>query len=377
MAGIAAAITCARRGLRSVLIEKSFGLGGLATRGLINWLEPYCDGAGQRVLGGVAWEVFQLAVNCGYQTLSADWREGIPKANGPRLASWFSPERFMLEVEAWLVEAGVHLLYDTWAVQPVMNGSRCEGLLLECKEGRRFLPAGTVIDASGDAEICCKAGMPCECGENYLTMTVYLASTASAQAAAVQNQPYLVRERSRFGANMHGVNHPEGEPLTVGTMAEELTAYTIRSHRLMLEKLKGNQEVLSLPQMPQLSTIRHMVGDAVFLGTEDHVNCVSSIGVIPDYMQRGSLFELPFGCLYNRKFDNLLAAGRIISCKGRGWHVSRVIGPVLLTGQAAAEAAALLVSCRQTVQTLEASVVQQRLAQTGVAIHIGQLGKQA
>ena len=57
IAGIAAAVSAAREGMKTFLIEKSFNLGGLATGGLISWYEPLCDGKGNQMIFGIAEEL--------------------------------------------------------------------------------------------------------------------------------------------------------------------------------------------------------------------------------------------------------------------------------------------------------------------------------
>ena len=47
IAGVAAAVAAARKGVSVLLLEKSIVLGGLATAGLISWYEPLCDGCGK------------------------------------------------------------------------------------------------------------------------------------------------------------------------------------------------------------------------------------------------------------------------------------------------------------------------------------------
>ncbi|NLG37001.1 MAG: FAD-dependent oxidoreductase, partial [Clostridiales bacterium] len=61
VAGVAAAGAAARSGARTLLIEKSISLGGLATIGLINIYLPLCDGMGHKVTTGIAEELLLLS----------------------------------------------------------------------------------------------------------------------------------------------------------------------------------------------------------------------------------------------------------------------------------------------------------------------------
>ena len=52
VAGVAAAVTAANNGLKTLLIEKSNILGGLGTLGLINLFVPMCNGRGKQIIFG-------------------------------------------------------------------------------------------------------------------------------------------------------------------------------------------------------------------------------------------------------------------------------------------------------------------------------------
>ena len=59
VAGVAAALSAAREGARTCLIEKEYALGGLATLGLIVYYLPLCDGH-RRHQRGAAQGVHQI-----------------------------------------------------------------------------------------------------------------------------------------------------------------------------------------------------------------------------------------------------------------------------------------------------------------------------
>lgn len=73
IAGIAAAVSAAREGMKTFLIEKSFNLGGLATGGLISWYEPLCDGKGNQMIFGIAEELIKLSAKNSFDTLPSEW----------------------------------------------------------------------------------------------------------------------------------------------------------------------------------------------------------------------------------------------------------------------------------------------------------------
>ena len=65
IAGIAAAVAAARKGMKTALIEKQTLIGGLATSGLILVYLPLCDGFGTQVTFGIAEELLKRSLNYG------------------------------------------------------------------------------------------------------------------------------------------------------------------------------------------------------------------------------------------------------------------------------------------------------------------------
>ena len=65
VAGVAAAVSAKRMGKNVLLIEKTIGLGGLATTGLIDLFVPMCNGRGIQIIKGMAEELLRLTIKYG------------------------------------------------------------------------------------------------------------------------------------------------------------------------------------------------------------------------------------------------------------------------------------------------------------------------
>ena len=74
IAGVAAAVQTARMGMKTVLIEKTALVGGLATGGLINVFLPLCDGNGHQVTFGIAEEMLRKSIVYGPGEIPPGWR---------------------------------------------------------------------------------------------------------------------------------------------------------------------------------------------------------------------------------------------------------------------------------------------------------------
>ena len=114
---------------------------------------------------------------------------------------------------------------------------------------------------------------------------------------------------------------------------------------MLFDKIKDeppkDRDIITIPGMAQYRTTRHIQGEYELTINDEEKHHEDSIGAIGDFRKRHVHYEIPYGCLYNKEFPNMLAAGRIVSASGDGWEVTRVIPVAALTGQVAGTAAHL------------------------------------
>ena len=347
IAGIAAAVSASREGASTLLIEKNINLGGLATSGLISWYEPLCDGEGKQMIYGIAEELIKLSARYGFDNLPKKWGgNGHNPARNERYSTFYSPTVFSTVLDQYVLENNVTLRFDTLATYPVMEGNHCLGVVVENTGGREYFEAGAVIDATGDASIMHRAGVPTVVGKNFMTYIVHYFNKEMVDEMSKTNDMCKFRRWLNTGSDMFGNGHPEGLELLTGVTAEEITDYVVAGKKSLFEQLKkwdkNSFDVMTLPTMPQLRTIRRIVGDCDFEAI-DGKTYQDSIGDCGDFRPDGAgkHYQIPAGALINSNFPNLFASGRIISApQGDGWEVARVIPVCALTGEAAGKLAA-------------------------------------
>ena len=343
-AGVSAAVSAARCGKSVLLIEKQVNLGGLATVGLISWYEPLCDGEGKQMIFGICEELIKLSIKYGFDNLDEKWGGSGTERREKRYATNYSPTIFSIMLDKFVLDNGVTLRFDTWATYPVMEGNHCKGVICESVGGREFFEAKVVIDATGDATICHRAGMPTVLGENFITYVAHAVDKKAAQDYLNDGKMTTLRKWYGAGSNLEGVGHPEGMGKLKGDTAEAVTSYVVTGKQMLLEKFKdkprNEYDITKLPTMAQFRTIRRIVGAEDF-NAIDGETYENSIGNTGDFRYSGKHYQIPYGALYNPEFDNLLACGRIISApQGDGWEVARVIPTCALTGEVSGKAAA-------------------------------------
>lgn len=384
VAGVAAALACARKGLHTALVEKTVLVGGLATAGLINIYLPLCDGHGHQVIYGIAEELLHLSIRYGPGEIPAVWTESRDEMTVPersaRYSTPFSPAAFVLALDEVLLEAGVELWLDTLVCAPMMDGDRVTGIEVENKTGRGLLLAGCIIDATGDADIAYRAGAPCVEADNWLSLWAVESSLARARRAAADPEGVSLLEMVRVGASATGHGHPVDQPKYSGTEATQVTRFVLEGRRLLrqhyqdLHAESGGQGrhqdfPTALPAMAQFRTTRRIVGLETMTVEHADRHLPTSVGVIPDWRRPGPVWELPYGALVPQKVSGLLVAGRCLSAEGEAWEIARVIPPAALSGQVAGMVAALAVRRKTQPAGLPLRDIQAAIVEAGLPLH--------
>ena len=375
VSGVSAAITAAERGKSTLLIEKTVLLGGLATLGLINLFVPMCNGRGKQIIFGRCEKWVRDSVKYGYDTIPKAWRDGEPKEpTDVRYLTWFSPYIFATQLTEEVVASGVDLLFDCAAIEPIMDGNVCRGVITSSKSGLEYYSCKMLIDTTGDLDVMRRAGVPCVAGQNFATyIGKQITLEGCKRALEKQNVHAAYSNVAGYSATLWGTNQPEGVPLWSGLTCEEVSDYVIRNQLEMLKNIKKDdrlsRDVAMVPLMPQFRTSCHLQGDYTFREKDVYRHFDDSVCAINDFEYRDFLYEVPLRALTRKDFQNMLTAGRSASSEGYGWDVIRVIPPAILTAQAAANAACLAIDDGCGVADVDIRKLQAKLEEENVMIH--------
>lgn len=347
IAGVSAALAAARQGVSVALLEKQFGLGGLATLGHVVKYLPLCDGYGKQVMGGIAEELLHRSVcelrealpSAGFQPVPDCWKGDTTPEDRERrrYMATFNPYAFQMQLEDVLEEAGVELFYDTRVCSVVKNGDDLSHVIVENKSGRLALEAKAFVDASGDADLCHLAGCAVEdFPHNVLASWYYEVKNGQLCLAAFSN-PY---------DKEHGANAPG--PFYSGTNHRDITRQVLDSRKLLREKLALKQaedpsltiHAFALPSIPDFRVTRRLKNEFSLGESHRHVWFEDCIGITGDWRRKGPIYPLPFRAIHADTCPNLFVAGRCISSDKTVIDVTRAIGTCAVTGEASGAAAA-------------------------------------
>lgn len=375
VAGCAAAKQAAEEGMSVLLIEKKCTFGGLATGGLVNFMEPLCDGQGHLIIRGYAEKWTRRLTELGYSTIPDHWKnEDEPDKSGRRYATSFSASAFALLLTNELSGCGADILFDCTVTDVVMENNICRGVVIYGKAGTEYYECDMLIDTTGDCDALRQAGVPTVEGRNYFTYYGYSISLESFRNALEKND--IRYAYSWFGggnATLYGERQPDDVPLWTGLSPEDVTDYLKRNHAIQFEKLKqrggSDFEVTVLPDMPQFRTTCHIRGDYTFTEKDEFRHFDDAVCVANDFDRKGYLYEIPLRSLTNGNYPNIITAGRSVCADGYGWDIVRVIPPAIITGQASAIACALAIRNGTPVFGGNIKALQSEIEKNNIMVH--------
>lgn len=392
-AGVCAAISAARMGAKTMLIEQQGAVGGIATVGLMS---HWTGTSGSKLYHEIL-------------TRSAELNEGEQKG---KVTITINPEKLKTLLLTMLEEAGASVQLYTFASDVIMEGNAVRGVICESKSGREAILAKVVIDASGDGDVAAKAGADYTLGRESdgkmqpatimfkvggvdTERAVFLCSFESTYETPRGELQALAREHIPFPAG-HVLLYASTLPGIVtcnmtnaieidGTKAEDLTRAEIvcRSQMdaivdFLREYVPGyeNCYIISSASLIGIRETRHFKGVAQI--TEDDilasrqfadwvvrdasfsfdVHNLSGAGLdetgVQKHFPKIAGYTIPYGCLVPEKIDGLLLSGRNISGTHMAHSNFRVMPICAGIGEAGGIAAAI--SAREGISPRDVDV---------------------
>ena len=409
-AGTAAAVTAARAGLATVLIEDFPFLGGMSTGGCVGTFCGfyYRDGAGDLapLVGGFAAEVERRLRERGH---------------------CYGPVPFKMTGAVPYVPWGLKTLYDKMAretrglrvllharfVRALVDGDTIRAVALATRAGEVAVRAPYFVDASGDAALASAAGAPVERGETlqYPSMMFYMQHVDLERALPALFDLNALLERHaetdalpRRSGNIIPTGRPgevliamsrvsvDGRPLDGGDPAELTLGEMLgreQAERLggfLRTHMPGFEGAFVSDAAPRLGIRETRRIRGRYTLTEDDVLggrhfddgiCRAAWpielhvpGGLTDwrFLDDDRWYTVPYRCLVPERIANLLVAGRCVSATREGFASVRVIGPCMGEGQAAAAAVAVSHARGGRLPDVDVDELRARLAADGVPI---------
>lgn len=402
-AGCTAAISAAREGSKTLLIEAMGQLGGMGTTGMIPAWCPFSDGE-KIIYRGLAEKIFNAS------------KAGVPHA---RRQKWdwvnIDPEHLMVVYDQMVAQSGAQVLFfSRVAAVEMASDDTVDAIIVANKSGLVAFKAKVFIDATGDGDLAAWAGASFKRGddEGKVQSSTLCFSFANVDSYQYLNGPTLHTNNKKspvFDAIASGKYPLIGEhfcnnligPNVVqfnaghldnidSTNPWETTRAMIVGRQIAgqyLEAMKdvqpqtfGSSFIVKTASLLGVRDSRRIEGDYIFTEHdwmerktfEDEIgrNCyyidVHKPGHKATRYKKGESHGIPYRCLTPKGLKNVLTAGRCISTDEEAFGSLRVMPPCLVTGEAAGMAAVHAI--KQTandVHKIDVRFLRKRLKEEG------------
>jgi hypothetical protein len=419
-AGVAAAVTAARRGLKVTLVERYGFCGGGAVAGLSGtvcglYAATADPGAPpEQVVFGFAAEFVRLLESRGGLTAPVRYGKTYTRVHDPLV--WREAADHVLR------EAGVQVLFHTTVTGALLDGDRVEGVAAYSKEGPLALRAGLTIDASGDADVVAMAGFPSFVGDEGRvqnpTMIFRLGGVDTARFLRAYGADTIMPDQvsellrrhngkgyflprakiwlfttTRPGellCNCTRIIGPDGRELNTLFAADFTDAETegrrqVREYaRFFRDHIEGCESSwvndtgvqVGVRQTRQARGVALLANDDILRGAkfadgiarspwpiELHAGAKPRVEWLLD-----DFYEVPYGCFVPQRGEGLLVAGRCLSAQHEAVASARVTAQCFSYGHAIGHAAAMCIEARCEPRTLRGEDVRSRLNADGARL---------
>lgn len=380
--GFCAAVAAARGGARTLLVEATGMLGGMATAGLVPGWCGFHDSE-KYIHRGLAKEVLD--------GLHAD--AGRPPSDDIKDMGGIDPEALKIVMDRMAVASGLDLLYFTTLAGVVTApGGVVKEAIIANKDGLSVVKARFFIDGTGDADLCHFAGAKTVKGDKdgdlqpvSLCMVMGGISTEGAPAGFKQlmvDDPEFPLIKDDFfhpkfrinGGHLWDVDGTDVRSVTKAMIDGRLEAKQFRNAFRKYLPGSSRAELIQTATLLGVRETRRIVGEYVLSVDDYHARrrfkdeiSLNSffIDIHPSLANRlrerrgewnwekekrdaryakGEFQGIPYGCLLPQGLKNVIVAGRSVSADREAQSAIRVMPPCMTVGQAAGTAAALLIT---------------------------------
>lgn len=430
-AGIGAALSSARNGADTFLIDVNGCVGGMATVGMVGpFMTSFDAKAENMVIRGIFEEIVDDMVEAGHAVHPKDVHNGEPYSSffriGHNNVGPFSAEYFKLVCTNKLQEAGVKILLNTQFIDVIKEGDKITGVVVANKDGMGVIESDIVIDCSGDADVAYRSGVDCSLGNeetgNIQPMSLFLrVGNVDTEKLIAHMEEHKSEIRPFFGPFSWTIkehkedwgNIPRGEicvfkdvedgiyHLNVtrinnadATKTEDLTRGEIEClqqcfqvHEFMKKHCPGfeNSVIVDIADTMGIRETRHIDGEYKLTGQEV-ADCKlhdDDIAVMATCMDThnlddeggtfvpptaGDYFGVPYPCLVAKGIDNLFVAGRSISAESMAASAIRMMPSCMAFGEAAGVAAAMAIKDNVAPKDVDSKKLVDKLKSQGAYV---------
>lgn len=367
-AGVFAAISAAKTGAKTILVEKNSVLGGTMTVANVNFPGLFFAW-GKQIIGGPCWESVERTVKLG----GAE----IPQISFKPLRHWHEQIRlnkflYISVLFEMCKEAGVEVICNSMISDVIRNEDSLK-IIVTDKNGLCCINTKKAIDATGDANLAELAGFPLERSRELQPATLQNHITGYEFDSFIEQEvrecfhnanlpDYISADNVILFLKSHKIDMhiPCGDADTSQgkTHLEQMAYSQILTLYKFLRSIKGleNLEIDFVADETGVRETNRIVGENT-VTADDYINGVfypDSVchafypidrhimaGIENSFHKENVVSKIPYSALIPKNSEHILCAGRCISSDTHANSAVRVEATCMATGQAAGCAAAI------------------------------------
>lgn len=412
-AGCTAAASAAREGAKTLLIEATSSLGGMGTSALVPAWTPFSDKE-QLVYQGMAEKVF------------LETKKGM-KHIKPEAVDWVAidAERLKRVYDDLVINHGADVMFNTFVSDVEVEDGNIKTIVASNKSGLTAYQAKVFVDTTGDADLAAFAGAPFEKGDGgedpdlqpathcFILSNVDMLGYQQVGRLHADNPKSIVHkllEEKKFplipdghvigtivgpgtvgfnAGHIHKMDNTKPETISKGLVLGRKMAEEFRKAlKYYAPEAYGNAHLAMTGSLLGIRETRRIIGDYIltvddyferktfddeicrnsyFIDVHGSLHAAEAKGKLQRY-GKGESHGIPYRSLIPKTLNNVLVAGRSISCERMVQGSVRVMPVCLAMGEAAGMAAAHATKTLNDVRKVDIKHLRKRLLEEGVYI---------
>ncbi|WP_213583052.1 FAD-dependent oxidoreductase [Paenibacillus sp. J2TS4] len=402
-AGITAALSAARAGARTIIVERYGYLGGMSTLAMVYPWMTFHAPSGEQVIHGTAQEIVDQLIK--RKASPGHLRDTIGFVYS---VTPYEAEAYKVLANEMLQEAGVDLLFHSLVTGVEMDDKAIRKVQVHHKGGRSDICASVYVDATGDGDVAYMAGAEWEQGNKDNKVQPMTMKFRMKGVSLEEVKQYMKEHPEQFYEKTM-IDELDQYPLTsvmgfykqwkeanlsipregilffAGPREDEVLVNVSRVsgldptqvEGLTQGEIEGRKQVMELENFFQKSVpgfqnsyvshvgtqigireSRRIMGEYTLTGQdvldarkfEDviarsaypiDIHNPEGKGITANFIKEDGIYDIPYRSLVPRGMPNLLLAGRCISTTHEAQATARLTPSCMAIGQAAGTAAAI------------------------------------
>jgi hypothetical protein len=385
-AGTAAAISAARCGRKTILLEHSGQLGGMGTLGNVSVFMG---------VGNVTGIYREFISEFLPKSLPSSHHQSTTRAQ-------YSPFELRHYLNQKLEQEGVVVYYHTSVVAAIKQDERVTTLVANTREGLTAFEGTVFIDCTGDARVASEAGVPLRSGRDEdgltqpMTLMFMMQDTGRPVTPYLPDDGYPYESKSDLpqgrhlfwetedgmllvnmtrvkgnGAKIKDINNAEKEAMrqvmsVVHYLQRNGFENYILSHVPGQVGVRETNQIVGLYTLTEDDLTQGRRFDDVVAQTNYEIDIHNPTGGATTDERKLSGYDIPYRCMLPVGVEGLIVAGRCISATHVAMSSMRVQATCYALGQAAGIAASLAIETESSLSSIPLQALHERLASQGV-----------